>query len=85
MTGSQLQKEGYYSAAIIKADISSPNFDGHITYDALDDGSPNGGAGISVFAMGFRNPYGIAMVGSDTRLRRNLISQTAFKWRVVWY
>ena len=34
-------------------------FNGAITYTAEDDGIPNGGHGIEVFASGTRNPFGI--------------------------
>ena len=36
-------------------------FNGAITYTAEDDGIPNGGYGIEVFAAGTRNPFGICL------------------------
>jgi len=61
LTGKQIQKESYYSAATLVANVGDSQFDGTITYDAADDGVPNGGHGIDVFAAGFRNPYGITL------------------------
>ena len=54
-------KENYFSAATLVADLSNPTFDGHIEYDALDDGSPTNYSGIFVFASGLRNPFGLTM------------------------
>lgn len=59
LSGSQTQKENIYSAATVVAYLADPQFDGEITYDANDDGSPNGGFGIEVFAAGLRNPFGL--------------------------
>lgn len=61
MTSSQQQKENYYSAATLVAHLADPLFDGMLTYDATDDGTPNGGYGIKVFAPGNRNPFGIVL------------------------
>ena len=61
ISGSLLQKENYYSAATLVASIHKPGFDGRITYDALDDGKPNGGSGIDFFCTGTRNTFGIAL------------------------
>jgi hypothetical protein len=61
LSGSQLQKESYYSAATLVAYVSDPAFDGHITYDADDDGIPVTGNGIEVFAAGMRNPLGLTL------------------------
>ena len=61
LTTKQTQKDSYYSSATVVAELSDPNFDGAIKYDAVDDGTPNGGYGISVFAPGNRNPYGIVL------------------------
>jgi len=58
--GSRLQRENYFSAATLVADVSDPAFDGTITYDAPDDGTPTSGS-VSVFAAGLRNPYGIVL------------------------
>jgi Glucose / Sorbosone dehydrogenase/IPT/TIG domain len=41
--------------------LADPKFDGAITYSAPDDGIPNGGNGIEVFAAGTRNPFGICL------------------------
>jgi glucose/arabinose dehydrogenase len=54
-------KENYFSASTVVANLSDPLFDGRITYDALDNGTPNGGRGIEVFAPGNRNPFGIVL------------------------
>jgi hypothetical protein len=54
-------KENYYSACTVVAYLADPLFNGRITYDALDDGTPNGGYGIKVFASGERNPLGIVL------------------------
>lgn len=61
LTGKQLQKENYYNAATLVANLADPSFNGAITYDALDNGTPNGGHGIEVFAAGSRNPFGITL------------------------
>lgn len=36
-------------------------FQGTITYDAPDNGTPNGGRGIEIFAAGTRNPFGLVL------------------------
>ena len=54
-------KENYFSAATLMADLSHPSFDGFIEYDADDDGSPINFFGVSVFAPGLRNPFGLLM------------------------
>lgn len=61
LTGKQIQMENYYSAATLVAKMADPLFNGFITYDAVNDGAPNGGFGIKVFAAGTRNPFGIVM------------------------
>jgi hypothetical protein len=61
LTTKQIQKDNYYSAATVVAYLADPQFDGAITYDAADDGTPNGGSGIDVFAPGNRNPFGIVL------------------------
>jgi glucose/arabinose dehydrogenase len=61
LTGKQIQKDNYYSAATVVAYLADPKFDGIITYDAEDDGVPHGGNGIEVFAAGTRNPFGICL------------------------
>jgi hypothetical protein len=61
LTGKQIQKDNYYSSSTIVAYLSDPLFNGRITYDAADDGTPNGGYGIEVFAAGTRNPFGILL------------------------
>ena len=61
LTTKQTQKDSYYSSATVVAELADPNFDGVIKYDAVDDGTPNAGYGISVFAPGNRNPYGIVL------------------------
>jgi glucose/arabinose dehydrogenase len=61
LSGSQIQLENYYSAATIVAYLADPLFDGTITYDAPDNGTPNGGHGIEIFAAGQRNPYDLVL------------------------
>jgi len=61
LSGSQIQKENYYSAATLVAYLSDPLFNGTITYDAPDDGTPDGGYGVEVFASGLRNAFGLVM------------------------
>jgi glucose/arabinose dehydrogenase len=61
LTGKQIQKDNYYSASTVVAYLADPRFNGYITYDAADNGTPNGGYGIEVFAPGNRNPFGIVM------------------------
>jgi IPT/TIG domain/Glucose / Sorbosone dehydrogenase len=61
LTGKQIQKENYFSAATLVAKLVDPLFNGFITYDAMDNGTPNGGYGVKVFAAGTRNPFGIVM------------------------
>lgn len=58
LSTSQLQEEDLFSAAtLIARNVNSPSFDGFITYDA--NGDQLSGFGVSVFAPGMRNPYGI--------------------------
>jgi glucose/arabinose dehydrogenase len=59
ISGSGIQKESYFSASTVVADLSNPSFNGNIQYDAPDDGSPINSIGVSVFAPGQRNPFGI--------------------------
>jgi glucose/arabinose dehydrogenase len=61
LTGKQVQKDNYYSSATVMAKVSDPLFNGAISYDKIDDGIPNGGYGIEVFAAGTRNPFGICL------------------------
>jgi hypothetical protein len=61
LTTKQIQKENYYSAATVVAYLADPQFNGFITYDANDNGTPNGGHGVKIFAAGTRNPFGIVM------------------------
>ena len=61
LTGKQVQKDNYYSSATVVANLADPLFNGAITYDKGDDGVPNGGYGIEVFAAGTRNPFGICL------------------------
>jgi glucose/arabinose dehydrogenase len=61
LSGSRLQKENPLSAATLVADLSDPQFDGNILYDADDDGNVVGGKGIRVFASGLRNSFGITL------------------------
>jgi IPT/TIG domain/Glucose / Sorbosone dehydrogenase len=61
LTGKQIQKDNYYSSATVVASLADPLFNGAITYTAADDGVPNGGYGIDIFAAGTRNPFGICL------------------------
>lgn len=56
-----MQKENYYSAAVLVAYINKPGFNGTITYDADDDGTPVGGSGVEIFTSGNRNAFGITL------------------------
>jgi len=50
------QQENLFSAAtLIARNVTSPSFDGHITYDV--NGDQTGGFNVSVFASGIRNSY----------------------------
>lgn len=57
ISSSQQQKENYYSAAVLKADMGNVGFNGFITYNG-DTPNPND---VTVFAPGLRNSYGIAL------------------------
>lgn len=61
LSGSGIMKENYFSAATNVANLAHPMFDGFIEYDAIDDGSPVNATGVSVFAPGLRNPFGITL------------------------
>jgi glucose/arabinose dehydrogenase len=61
LSGTGRLKENYFSASTIKADLANPLFDGFIAYDALDDGNPVNFTGVSVFAPGLRNPFGLTL------------------------
>lgn len=61
LTGKQIQKDNFFSSATVVAQLADPLFNGAITYTADDDGIPNGGHGIEVFASGTRNPFGICL------------------------
>jgi glucose/arabinose dehydrogenase len=61
LSGSGIQKENYFSAGTTVANLASPTFDGFIEYDAIDDGNPVNFTGVSVFAPGLRNPFGIML------------------------
>jgi hypothetical protein len=54
-------KENYFSAGATVANLASPTFDGFIEYDTIDDGNPVNFTGVSVFAPGLRNPFGIML------------------------
>jgi IPT/TIG domain/Glucose / Sorbosone dehydrogenase len=59
-----LMRENYFSSAILVANLGSPSFNGFITYDAVNDGTPITGFGpngVEVFASGLRNPFGVVM------------------------
>ena len=58
LTGNQIMKESYFSAATVVAYTADPNFDGTITYSAPDDGIPDLTKGVEVWAAGQRIPLG---------------------------
>jgi glucose/arabinose dehydrogenase len=61
ISGSQLQKENYFSSSSVVAELSNPLFDGIISYDKEDDGKPISGIGIDVFASGIRNSFSMVL------------------------
>jgi len=62
LSASRLQKENVLGGATLVAYLSNSDFDGHITYDALDDGDMVSGLGsVEVFAHGNRNPYDLVL------------------------
>ena len=61
LSGSGKLLENYFSASSVVANFADPLFDGFIEYDALDDGSPINFNGVSVFAPGLRNPFGLTL------------------------
>jgi IPT/TIG domain/Glucose / Sorbosone dehydrogenase len=50
--------ENFFSAAIIVAYLSHPDFDGAVKYSAPHDGIPIA-KGVEVYAPGLRNPFGV--------------------------
>lgn len=48
------------SAATLVADLSDPQFDGNVTYNAMDDGDIESGD-VFVFASGNRNPFSVTL------------------------
>lgn len=60
LSTSGLQKEGYLSASIVRANLRDPNFNGTIVYTADDDGDMIAN-GIEVFANGIRNAFGLTL------------------------
>ena len=64
LSSSQLQKENYFSAATLVANLGESCFEGDITYDSDIEGFPTSGfgpTGVEVFAAGNRNPFGIVL------------------------
>lgn len=62
ISGSGLLIENFYSASIVRAQLSLPTFNGAIQYDAPNDGNPTSSAvGVDVFAPGLRNPFGLVL------------------------
>lgn len=61
LSASRLMKENVLGAATLVAYLSDPNFDGHVMYDADDDGNQISGFGVEVFAHGNRNPYDLVL------------------------
>ena len=60
LTGNQIQKENYFSAATNVAYLADANFNGNIQYDMPVDGVPTT-IGVEPFAYGERNPFGICL------------------------
>jgi IPT/TIG domain/Glucose / Sorbosone dehydrogenase len=57
-------RENYFSSAILVAHLGKIDFNGFISYDAVNDGTPTvgfGPSGVEVFASGLRNPFGVTM------------------------
>jgi glucose/arabinose dehydrogenase len=61
ISGSFIQKDNYYSSATLVANIHKSGFNGTLTYDADNDGNPNGVSGIEFFCVGNRNPFGMTL------------------------
>lgn len=60
LSTSQQQEEDLFSAAtIIARNVTSPTFNGTITYDP--NGDQLSGFDVSVFAPGMRNPYDVSV------------------------
>ncbi|GAB0496230.1 hypothetical protein MMPV_007542 [Pyropia vietnamensis] len=52
------------SAAVLRAAVHAPGFDGHVTYDQTDDARTSrqtGGWGVTVHAAGIRNSYDMVL------------------------
>ena len=60
LTGNQIQKENYFSAATNVAYLADANFNGNVQYDEPDNGVPRT-IGVEPFAYGERNPFGICL------------------------
>lgn len=59
LSTSQTQEEDLFSAAtLIARNVTSPTFDGHLTYNT--NGDQTGGWDVEVFASGQRNPYDVS-------------------------
>lgn len=77
LTSDSIQKENVIFAATLAAKLWDLYFNGHLTYDADDDGNLNPGFGVEVFAAGQRNPYDIVLhsngflYGTDNGLNFN--------------
>jgi glucose/arabinose dehydrogenase len=61
LTASHLQKDNVLSSATLVANVTDPNFNGFLTYDAEDDGNLNSGTGVEIFAYGNRNPFDLVL------------------------
>lgn len=58
LSASKLLKENVLSSTMLVAHVSSPSFDGILTYDADIDGNLVGGSGsVEIFASGLRSPF----------------------------
>jgi glucose/arabinose dehydrogenase len=58
------QRESFFSGATLVAHLGQSCFNGQITYDAVDDGSPvtgYGPNGVEIFSAGNRNPYDLVL------------------------
>jgi glucose/arabinose dehydrogenase len=64
LSTSGTQRENFFSAATLVANLGQGCFNGQITYDAVVDGSPVTGFGpngVEIFAAGNRNPYDLVL------------------------
>lgn len=91
LSGSQKQRENYFSAALLVAHYGEPGFDGDITYNADEDGDPITGfgpQGVEVYAAGTRNPFDVVLhsngylYGTENGPNGGFGKSSAFLWHV---